>query len=157
LQEQINDKTVALSVKGTKITGRLLAKAMRAFLNRARASPKPKLGKQSIKALTKQGASLTNIEITGDNIGDFKRVARKYNVGFALKCDNSETPPKWLVFFKAKDVDALTAAFKEYSNITLKTKAKTKPDFLAKLFKFRDKAREAQAPVKHRAKGEHEL
>jgi hypothetical protein len=157
LQEQVNDKTVALSVKGAKITGRLLAKAMRAFLNRARASPKPKLGRQSVKSLTKQGASLTNIEITGDNIGDFKRVARKYNVGFALKRDGSETPPKWLVFFKAKDVDALTAAFKEYSNIALKVKEKVRPDFLAKLFKFRDKARETQAPVKHRAKAEREL
>jgi hypothetical protein len=76
LQEQINDKTVALSVKATKITGRLLAKAMQAFLRQARASPKPKLGKQSIKSLTKQGASLSNIEITGDNIGDFKRIRR---------------------------------------------------------------------------------
>jgi hypothetical protein len=155
MQEQINDKTVALSVKGAKITGRLLAKAMQAFLKQARASPKPKQGKQSIKSLTKQGASLANIEITGDNIGDFKRIARKYNVDFALKRDDSETPPKWLVFFKAKDADALTAAFNEYSKIALKVKER--PDFIAKLHKFRDRVREAVAPVKNRHKGEHEL
>ncbi|MDR1206201.1 MAG: PcfB family protein [Peptococcaceae bacterium] len=71
---------VALTVKGTKLTGRLLAKAMQAFLSRAQASPKPRLGKQSIKALTKQGTSLTNIEIMGDNIGDFKRVPRASGV-----------------------------------------------------------------------------
>jgi hypothetical protein len=157
LQEQVNDRTVALSVKGAKITGRLLAKAMRAFLNRARASPKPRLGRQSVKSLAKLGASLASIEITGDNIGGFRRAARKYGVGFALKRDSSETPPKWLVFFKAKDADALTAAFKEYSAKTLKAKESARPDFLAKLLKFRDKARETQAPAKHRAKGEHEL
>jgi hypothetical protein len=60
LQEQVNDKTVALSVKATKITGRLLAQAMQAFLKKAR-EPTFKHGKQSVKSLTKQGASLTNI------------------------------------------------------------------------------------------------
>jgi hypothetical protein len=38
---------------------------------------------------------------------------RKYNVDFALKRDTTEMPPKWLVFFKAKDAAALTAAFEE--------------------------------------------
>jgi len=156
LQEQINDKTVALSVKAAKITGRLLAKAMQDFLKKAR-EPTFKHGKQSVKSLTKQGASLTNIEITGDNIGDFKRIARKYNVDFALKRDDAETPPKWLVFFKAKDADALNAAFKEYAQIKLKVKEKSRPNFLAKIQKFRQKAKELAAPVKHRAKGEHEL
>ena len=152
VQEYVDDKTVALSVKATKITGRLLAKAMEAFLRKARASPKAKVGKQSIKSLTKQGASLTNIEINGDNIGDFKRVARKYNVDFALKKDSSETPPKWMVFFKAKDADALTAAFKEYSKATLKVKEK--PNFLAKIALFKQKAKDLAAPAKHRSKGE---
>jgi len=155
LQEQINDKTVALSVKATKLTGRLLAKAMQAFLRQARASPKAKSGKQSVKSLTKQGASISNIEITGDNIGDFKRVARKYNVDFALKRDDSETPPKWLVFFKAKDADALTAAFKEYSKVTLKVKER--PNFLAKIEQFRQKAKELVRPAKNRSKEGHEL
>ena len=154
MQEDINNKSVALSIKATKLTGRLLAKAMQAFLKKAR-EPSFKHGKQSVKSLTKQGASLSNIEIGGDNIGDFKRVARKYNVDFALKRDDSEMPPKWLVFFKAKDADALTAAFKEYSKITLKVKER--PNFLAKIQKFKQKAKELAAPAKHRAKGEHEL
>ena len=154
MQEYVDDKTVALSVKATKITGRLLAQAMQAFLKKAR-EPTFKHGKQSVKSLTKQGASLTNIEINGDNIGDFKRVARKYNVDFALKKDSSETPPKWTVFFKAKDADALTAAFKEYSKITLKVKEK--PNFLAKIALFKQKAKELAAPAKQRSKGEIEL
>ncbi|GHU59285.1 hypothetical protein FACS1894133_5720 [Clostridia bacterium] len=161
MQDDVNNKTVALSVKGAKLTGRLLAKAMQAFLRQARASPKIKTGKQSVKSLAKQGATLSDIEITGDNIGDFKRIARKYNVGYALKRDDSETqggqPPKWIVFFKAKDADALTAAFKEYSKITLKVKETRKPNFLAKIAKFRQKAKEYETPAKNRAKEGHEL
>jgi hypothetical protein len=130
----------------------MLAKAMQAFLKKARESPKGKTGKQSVRSLTKQGASLSNIEITGNNIGTFKRTARKYNVDFALKRDDSETPPKWLVFFKAKDADALTAAFSEYSKTVLKTKAK--PPLLVKLNKFKELAKSLAAPVKHRSKGD---
>ena len=153
MQEQVNEKTVALSVKGAKLTGRLLAKAMQAFLRRARASPKAKHGKQTVKSLAKQGASLSNIEITGDNIGSFKKTARKYNVDFALKRDDSNTPPRWLVFFKAKDADALTAAFKEYSNLTLKRRS-LKPSLLEKLNRFKALSKEQEAPVKNRDRGE---
>lgn len=155
IQEQVNEKTVALSVKGAKITGRLLAKAMQAFLKKARASPKAKNGVQSVRSLTKQGASLSNIEISGDNIGNFKRTARKYNVDFALKKDVSQTPAKWIVFFKAKDADALTAAFNEYSKAALKVKSR--PSMLAKLQKFKELAKSLAAPVRNRNHGEREL
>ena len=155
MQEQIEEKFVALSVKGAKITGRLLAKAMQAFLKKMK-EPNEKHGKQSIKSLTKQGASLSNIEITGNNIGSFKRTARKYNVDFALKRDDAETPPKWMVFFKAKDADALTAAFNEYSKSFLKEKTR-KPSILAKLSKFKERTKSVAAPVKNRSKGELEI
>jgi hypothetical protein len=155
--EQINDKAVALVVKGAKMTGRTLAQAMQAFLKKMQEPKKDhKHGKQSIKSLTKQGSSLSNIEITEKNIGSFKKVARKYNIDFALKRDDAENPPKWLVFFKAKDADALTAAFKEYSNQILKVKAK-KPSMIAKLNVFKALAKTRAAPVKNRSKGEIEL
>lgn len=155
IQEQVNDKTVALSVKATKITGRLLAKAMQAFLKRARDGPKAKHGEQSVKSLTKQGASLSNIEITGDNIGGFKKTARKYNVDFSLKRDDSETPPRWIVFFKAKDADAMTAAFGEYSKAQMKVR--NKPSMLRKLSKFKELSKALAAPVKNRNRGEREI
>jgi len=128
---------------------------MRAFLKKAR-EPTYKHGKQSVKSLTKQGASLTNIEIGGDNIGSFSRIARKYNVDFALKRDGAHSPPKWVVFFKAKDADALTAAFKEYGKTQLKHKEQ-KPSLLDSLEKAKEAAKQAAAPVKNRSKGGHEL
>jgi hypothetical protein len=106
--------------------------------------------------LTKQGASLSNIEISGDNIGSFSRIARMFNVDFALKRDNSETPPKWLVFFKAKDADALTAAFNVYSKIQLQAK-NIKPSLLGRLAKVKELLSQIAAPVRNRSKGGHEL
>lgn len=150
--EQVNEKTVALSIKATKITGRLLAKAMQAFLRKARA-PTHKQGKQSVKSLTKQGASLADITIPSE-IGTFKRTARKYNIDFALQRDNSSTPPNWIVFFKAKDNKALESAFNEYSKTVLKHK--TKPSMLKRIEHFKNIAKSIVPPTKNRKRGERE-
>ena len=37
-------------------------------------------------------------------------------VDYALRKDVTQVPPRYMVFFKAKDADVLTAAFKEYSS-----------------------------------------
>lgn len=81
-------------------------------------------GKQSVKQLVGQNQGVSNIEITDKNIKDFERIARKYGVDFALKKDKTGEIPKYLVFFKARDGDALTAAFKEYTAKTDRKKEK---------------------------------
>jgi len=60
------------------------------------------------------------------------------------------------VFFKAKDADALTAAFNEYSKTQIKMKNR-KPSLLARLEKAKELVTEVGAPVKNRNKGGHEL
>ena len=156
MQDQINEKSVALYIKAGKLTGRLLAQAMKEVLKKAREPTSPNHGKQSVKSLTKQGASLSNIEISGENIGDFKKTARKYNIDFALKRDDAETPPKWLVFFKAKDSNALTAAFSEYSKIKLKHKQNKEPSLLTVLQKAKELVGQITAPIRSREPGERE-
>ena len=152
--EQINDKSVALSIRGAQMTGRVLAQAMRAFLRKAR-DPTQKHGQQSLKSLTKQGASLVDAEIPGD-VGAFKKIARKYNIDFALKKDASVDPPNWVVFFKAKDDKAIESAFKEFSKAT-SLKKKSKPPMLKKLEKFKELAKSLLPPAKNRNRGEREL
>ena len=113
-------------------------------------------GEQSLKSLTKQGVSLSDIEISGDNIGSFKRIARKYNIDFALKKDSTKDPPNWVVFFKAQDSKAIESAFKEYSAIELKHK-KEKVPMLQRLAKFKEIAKSLLPPSKNRNRGGHEL
>jgi len=152
VQDQVNDKCVALSMRTTKLTGNVLAKAMQAFYKKA-TSPSQKHGKQSVKSLAKQGGSLESVEISGDNIGSFKKVARKYNIDFALQKDNSQAPPNWVVFFKAKDSKALESAFKEFSRNVLKQKS-IKTPILDKLNKFKEKVAAIASPAKTKEKGE---
>ena len=117
MQDEINEKTVAISIKATKLTARVLQKAIKLLLAQMKKQhDKHKIphGKQTLKQLARQNAGLSNIEITEGNIKDFTNTAKKYGVDFALKKDNTENPPRYLVF-KGRDADALTAAFKEFS------------------------------------------
>lgn len=115
-QEEIDNKTIALSVSAAKMTGRILQSAIKEYLNHRRnKSPTVYKGKQSIKRLVEQGAALQNIDITDKNIKSFENVAKKYGVDYALKKDASQNPPKYIVFFKSANIDVINTAFNEYA------------------------------------------
>lgn len=182
MQEEVNAKTIALCVQGAKVTSSALKVAMRKFLQelnkkdqvkqaekagqakergaakeRQRQEKKKPHGKQTIKQLQEQGAQLTNIEITDNNIKSFDRVARKYGIDYSLKRDTSTDPPRYLVFFKSKDVDVMTAAFKEYAGVTLKEKEKQKESVRKKLQKKvqKNKSKQRQrVKVKQKARNQ---
>lgn len=85
--------------------------------------------------------SHSNIEITDGNIKSFERVARKYGVDFALKKDTTSQPPRYLVFFKSRDADALTAAFAEYSGKVVKRQFQEKPSVRRQLTQLQEVVR----------------
>ena len=105
-------------------------------MQKSRAVPVISHGKQTVTELVGQNQGVSNIEITDKNIKDFDRVARKYGVDYAIKKDRSVSPPKYLVFFKGRDADALTAAFSEYTSKKMQ-KAK-RPSVLAKINQFKE-------------------
>lgn len=158
MQEEVNDKTIALSVKAAKLTGTVLKAVLRKFLEeQAKAKQKhktkaavPKHGKQTMKQLMKQNKQLTNIEVTDGNIKSFEKVARKYGIDFSLKKDASENPPKYVIFFKAKDIDVMTAAFKEYTKDDLKKT--NKPSLRKRLAKAVETVRNHREKVKQKSK-----
>ena len=152
MQEEVESRTVTLAVNTTKMTANVLKQAISKYLahckekkaEKAREGPVKPCGKQSVKQLVGQNQGVSNIEITDKNIKDFERIARKYGVDFALKKDKTGEIPKYLVFFKARDADALTAAFKEY---TAKTdRKKERPSVLNKLRKFKEQAADIDTP-----------
>jgi len=155
MQEYINEKTVAVSIQATKLTGKVFAKLLKTLARALRNRSAP-AGKQSIKSLVRQGAKLENIEINEQGVKSFERTARKYGIAFSLKKDVASETPRYVVFFKAKDVDVMTLAFNEFAQQMLK-RAKEKPSILKKLAEFRDKHKGIANPVKRREKGGHEL
>lgn len=152
MQDEVRDKSVALVIRvgknGGKLTADLLKWAIRQYQRQAN---EPQHGKQSVKSLVEQGDGVQNIEITDKNIKSFERVARKYGVDFALKKDPSQG--KYLVFFKARDADALNAAFAEYTAKTL-NRQRGKPSLKKQLSHFKELvSRQSADREKHRGKG----
>ena len=156
MQDEVNTRVVALAIRtgsqSARITASVLKAAMRKYLEaesqrkQQRAAQKTaqkarssvRRGRQTVGQLMEQNQGLTNIEITDRNIKSFERVANKYNIDYALKKDKSMDPPRYLVFFKARDVDVMTATFKEYSGKEL-LKSK-KPSITKALAKAQQKA-----------------
>lgn len=118
MQEEITQRTVALSVEAGKLTARLLQQAMKKALEemeKQKKDPQLRHGKQTLRQLMRHNAGVSNIEITDQNIKAFSATAKKYGIDFALKKDASGEVPRYLVFFKGRDADAVTAAFREFS------------------------------------------
>ena len=125
MQEDIEQKTIALSVRSGRMTASVLQKALRSFLeSQKHKSHQLPHGKQSLKTLMKQNVGVSSIEVSNDNIKQFESTAKKYDIDFALKKDSSLDPPRYIVFFKGRDTDVMTAAFKEFSNKNLQIEQK---------------------------------
>ena len=147
MQEEITGKAVALIVDGTKMSEQMLEKALQKFLEAQKnKSPKMHRGKQTLKQLAGQNAGLANIEISDRNIKAFTHVAKKYHVDFALKKDTSGEQPRYLVFFKSRDADAITAAFQEFAS--RKMSREEKPSIRERLAQAKEQAAQK---VEHRA------
>ena len=125
MQEEVENRTLTLMVNGSKFTGRMFKAAIAKYMAHRKEVKHQKQqkretaviphGKQTVKQLIGQDQGVSNIELTDPSIRQFDRIARKYGVDYAIKRDRSSSPPKFLIFFKSRDADALTSAFNEYA------------------------------------------
>ena len=147
MQEEVAGKAVALIIDGAKMSEQVLEKALQKFLEAQKnKSPKMHRGKQTLKQLAGQNAGLANIEISDKNIKAFTHLAKKFHVDFALKKDTTAEQPRYLVFFKSRDADAITAAFQEFAS--RKMGRDEKPSIRERLAQAREQAAQK---VEHRA------
>lgn len=138
MQEDIEQRTVSISVQASKLTGRVLKAAITAALQKMEQERNtPKVGRNSMKRLTARDPGANTIEVTG-RIRSFERYARKHQVRYHIEKDVGTDPPKWTVYFKANQADALTAAFKEYTQKDLSREQR--PSLLSQLHKFKELA-----------------
>ena len=150
MQEEVENRTVNLAISTTKLTARgILRLALKGLAYIRRKSQesvmKKPVGKQTIQELIGQNQGVTNIDIAQTDLKGFEKYARKYGVDYAITKDKSVLPPKYLVFFKARDTDAMTAAFNAYSAEIL-TRNK-RPSVLKTLHKLMDAVRDIPAKV----------
>ena len=133
MQEEVEQRVVTLIVDCAKLTEQELRKALGKLLEQMKSRKQTPHGKMTVKELAAQNKGMQSIEVTDKNIGSFSRIARKYGIDFApFKAKDKK---RYLIFFKAQDTDAMTAAFQEY---TAKVVGRTeRPSVLAKLAKIK--------------------
>ena len=150
LQEEVEQKTFNIVVSTTKLTARTILNAGRTALQQYQSKllADKSSGKQSVRMLLRQNRGVSSVEIDKTNIRGFERYAKKYGIDYAIRKDSSEVPPRYLVFFKAPDVEAFNAAFKEYS-ASLMSKTK-RPSVLAKLHELVQTAAEFPGKVRRK-------
>ena len=95
MQDEINEKVIALSIRTTKLTAEMLQKSIRFMLSQIKKQldkPVQHHGKQTLKQLMKQNAGVSSIEITDSNIKAFESTAKKYGVDFEKGRDGKPAP-----------------------------------------------------------------
>ncbi len=130
MQEEVENKVVVMITNCSKLTARELRQALSKLLaawklrSRTKEAQQKQTkdvtphGKMTVKELAAKDKGMQSIEVNDSNIGSFTRIARKYGIDFAPYKVKGEK--KYLIFFKAPDTDAMTAAFTEYTQKEVK-------------------------------------
>lgn len=154
-QEEMEKKSCDLAIQVSKLSIKEIAKGVDKYLKYLKQKKSNKVqadrsikGKQSVKQLISQGQGVASMPIGDTHLKDFERVARKYGVDFAVVKDTAEDKPRYTVFFKARDADAITQVLKEYSERQLKRKTEKRTSVRELLAKFK----EITAQMPHKAK-----
>ena len=130
MQEDIEHRAVTLAINVSKMTGRTFRNALVKLLHFLRnkhqqhKQVKP-CGKQSVKKLIGQNQGVSRVDLShDDDVKQFEHVARKYGVDYAITKVKGDKP-RYLIFFKARDNDVLTAALEEYTAQRVRGKEKS--------------------------------
>ena len=133
MQEEVEQRIVSLMISCGKLGEQEFRKAVAKLLEQLKHGKANPHGKMTVKQLAAKDKGLQSIEVTDQNIGSFNRIARKYGIDFAPFKVKGEK--RYMVFFKAPDADAMTAAFKEYT--AKQVRKAERPSVLEKLQHFK--------------------
>lgn len=100
----------------------------------------------SVKEILKKDAGAQSIDIAELGIGNFRPIAKRYGMDFAVVKSRYLDPPKYTVFFRARDADTVERVMGEYAAKQL-ARGKERPSLLAALKRLKALA----ASIPHKA------
>ena len=154
MQEEVEQKSLTLTVNAAKMTARLFRAAIAKYVAHRKEKKHDAqtgvryVGRQSVKKLVGQNQGVSNIELSGQDLKEFQRITRRYGVDYAIRKVNGDKP-RVLVFFKARDSDALTAALKELASTKARTQSE-RPSVLQRLEKAKEQAAKTIGKIRNR-------
>ena len=156
MQEELENRTVTLIVSSGKFTGRTMKSAISHFLSYSKHKVQEHKnvvphGKQSVKQLIGQNEGVMNEPIGDDaDMRTFNRIARKYGVDYAVKKVEKDGVKQYMIFFKARDKDAITTAMTEYMNHWRDHGKEEKPSIRKLIAIFRKRAEMDKDRAEHK-------
>ena len=166
MQEEIVDKSIDVAVRVTSLTLSQILKALDAIIKGLEKKPdektpevagetetpqEPKHGKQTLKNLHKHNEGLSTIELTDPNLRDLHKSMKKADIDFSCVKDGKG---KYTLFFKGKNADEMTHAFKRYTEKTVERADKKAIKLDLKIAKSLSQALDkGRDKVKSRSKG----
>jgi hypothetical protein len=123
MQEEIVDKSIDVAARITNLTLSQILKALDTIIKGLEKKPDEKTpeqpkdpelkeGKQTLKELHKHNEGLANIELTNPNLRELNKYMKKADIDFSCVKDGKG---KYTLFFKGKNEDEMTHAFKRYT------------------------------------------
>ena len=130
INEQLVDESIDVAVRISELTASAILKGIDLILKKfeekpqaseypAGAEPKPELkhGKQTLQELHKHNEGLATMELTDPNLRDLYKEMKKNDIDFSCVKDGKG---KYTLFFKCKNTEEMTNAFKKYTEKTVK-------------------------------------
>ena len=152
MQEELERKSISVTVQATKLTGRVMRAAIAAALRKIEKERNtPKVGRTVCAALRHRRRTPIRSRLRNGFalLSGMQRNIRSVTMWRRMSVFS---PPKWTVYFKANQADAIEAAFKKYTQKTVKRE--NRPSLLSQLSKFKEIARKlARDPVKNKEHG----
>ena len=134
MQEYVEERTIAISVKAAKLSGKVLAAACKKVFaeiaKQQEAAKRPK-GRQSVRKLMNHHGGKNAMKYVGAP-KDFDRIAKTFHVDYAF---HKTGPGHYLLFFKADQADAIQAAFGKYTEKVM-SRSQDRPSILGQLRQF---------------------
>lgn len=105
---ELGEQAVKVEWKTVEIT----AKALKALIQQLiENKEKIQHGQQSLSKLNLQGKKLEQVELTGEDMKNFRREMNRYSVDFSIMKDR--TSGNYTVFFKGQDVERVYAGLQK--------------------------------------------
>lgn len=105
---ELGEQAVKVEWKTVEIT----AKALKALIQQLiENKEKIQHGQQSLTKLNLQGKKLEQVELTGEDMKNFRREMNRYSVDFSIMKDR--TSGNYTVFFKGQDVERVYAGLQK--------------------------------------------
>lgn len=141
LSDGLSKKAIYITVTGVEGSLNILDTAMKYFLMSSKNSLR---GRITLKKLYKQNLQLKDIPLSSGDLKGMERELKKYGVDYAIKQDMSKRET-YKVFFKAKDIESIELALKNYTASKFRKERKT--SFKDTILKYKNISQEINREI----------